>query len=165
MKNNQQFFIMITGLTCSGKSFISKKISELHKGAKIYSFEQIEKTLNENKDKNLAFELLKEKIVKDLSKGKTVIYDSQNISSDKRKKELKEIIKDLNSLKLKNLNPNNIIKIALYVDVSLNTAIRRNSLRLITEQIPLNKLQREYDLLEYPSFNEGWDKIKIIEND
>lgn len=157
-----QYFIMLIGINCSGKSSIANKLLKQYKNAVVCSeYEATEKFRKKEKfftrSEVLAF--MKNESAKLLTEGKTVIYDAINLSFKQRKKDLKEI----NSIfdKISKTKAKYIPK-AVYIDISISNAIMRNGIKL--NRYNTEDIVKQYNILEYPSFEEGWEEIETIDN-
>ena len=145
-------FLMLVGLPGSGKSTYAEKF--LKTGYKIHSSDAIREELTgsmESQEVNTAvFNLLHERVKKDLLKGNNVIYDATNISWKRRKAFLSELSK----IKCK--------KVCHVIATPFEICIKQNKTR--THVVPFDVVARMYTNFDIPWYNEGWDSIDIIYN-
>ncbi len=146
-------FIMMVGLPGSGKSTLAKEISVKEK-AVLHSSDELREELfgdPNNQDYNeLLFQELHRRIDKDLSEGKTVVYDATNLSYKKRK------------LYLERLN-NPCFKKCILVATPYEKCLVQNSNR--SRKVPERVMEKMYKSFFVPQYYEGWDSIEILYED
>lgn len=147
-------FIMLVGLPGSGKSYEAERLNKLYENAVILSSDKIREEvlgdINDQSNNKLVFKLMEQYTVLNLSKGKTVIYDSTNISR-KRRMEFLDKIKDIDCMKE-----------CYLVLTDYHVCLENNSKR--DRQVPTGVIDRMYMQFEIPQKREGWDNIDITWN-
>lgn len=151
MSNDQLRFIMMIGISGSGKSTIAKDIANTKDNdIKIISSDAIRKELlgdEENQDKNaFVFEEMGKRTKQALKDGKHVVYDATNISRKKRRGFLQQL-------------PKNVEKIAYFVSTDYTNSLINNENR--ERQVPEHVIKRMYKNMQVPIYSEGWDKIIV----
>ena len=141
------------GLPGSGKSHHAKLLSDVHQ-AVIHSSDDLREELfgdvNECNKNDKLFRELHKRIKKDLSEGKSVIYDATNISYKKRRAFLQEI------------NRYNCFKQCFLVATPYEECLEYNKKR--DRKVPEHVIKKMYKSIQIPQHYEGWDKIDIIYN-
>lgn len=149
--------IMLCGLPTSGKStFVSKLLEEpAYKNSVVLSTDSyIERVAKElNKTYNEVFEdsigeatrQLELAFIEAKDRGKSLIWDQTNLTPKTRKKKLSKI-------------PSSYARIAIWFDITLEEALRRNQQRP-GKMIPENVLSLMSEQFVPPSCNEGFDVV------
>lgn len=141
--------IMLVGLPASGKSRLAKKLER--KGFIVHSSDSLREEMFGDvncQDKNAKlFNELHNRIKRDLSNGKTVVYDATNIDYKKRM----NFIKDLKCHKE-----------CFFLATPYEKCLEYNKLR--SRSIPEDVIKRMYLNFYIPQYYEGWDNIRIIYN-
>ena len=148
MQNNKVY--VMVGIPASGKSSIAKKVAE-DNNAVILSSDAIRAELYGDEsvqgDPAEVFGLLYRRAYENLVMNKNVIIDATNVSCKTRRNIMN---------KFRNLD---VKFIAVYCDISLDEALKRNSER--SRNVPYFVIQRMYNQLVEPSYDEGFDNIII----
>lgn len=141
-------FYMTIGLPGSGKSTYVKRMNDVV----IHSSDNIRKELfgdiNDQAHNEEVFRTLHKRIIKDLSKGKNVVYDATNINYKRRM----EFLKSLNRIHCE--------KIALLFMTPIHVCITRNMMR--ERKVPEDVIMRMYYNFYIPYYYEGWNDIRVI---
>ena len=157
---NQNFYMLI-GVPGSGKSTVSKKLCEFERESNnsnviIISTDEYREKLfnnvNDTKNNPQLFKIVNQDIIKYLQNGYSVIYDACNINIKSRR----EILNRINSLKL------NIEIVANVVYAPIEIVKERNFNR--ERKVPEDVIERMLRNFQLPILNEGFTKIKFIEN-
>jgi predicted kinase len=96
------------------------------------------------------FDLMEERTIDALKRGKIVVYDAMNLRAKERK-----IMLD----KLKEMFPE-LVCLCVSVEVPLESALQRNSSR--ARQVPEKIIRSQFKRFESPTEKEGWDDILVI---
>lgn len=149
--NKEPLFFMMVGLPYSGKSERALKLSQEF-NAVIHSSDAIrEEVLGDIQDQaNNAkvFEVLHERVKRDLLAGKNVIYDATNINHKRRKAFLDE---------LKNIPCS---KVCEFMATPYQVCYERSKHR--ERVVPWDVFDRMYRNIWVPYFYEGWDCIELV---
>lgn len=148
-------FFMMCGPAGSGKTtkateFVKKDpqfrvwISSDDIRKEIYGDESIQT------DAEYVFQLMEERTIDALKRGKIVVYDAMNLRARDRKRMLD---------KLKGMFPE-LMCLCVSVEVPLETALQRNSSR--ARQVPEKIIRSQFKRFESPTEKEGWDDILIL---
>lgn len=144
-------FIMMVGLPASGKSTYALELADTY-NANIHASDSIREELSgdiNNQDINdIVFKTLHNRIKKDLSNGKSCIYDATNINYKRRRAFLQE----LNKIPCENIC---ILMATPYEECLKNNANR-------DRKVPEEVIERMYRHFDAPDIFEGWGDIKII---
>lgn len=147
-------FIMI-GISGSGKSTRAKEIADgFDNKISIHSSDSVRKEIygdeNCQKDHNRVFEIMRERTLRDLRKGKHVIYDATNLNRKRRISLIKEIKGKFSDIKV----------IGELVLLPPEICIKR---RAMSDRIvPENVILRQLTQFQVPYYNEGFDIIEEI---
>lgn len=160
---NQNYFIMLIGLPGSGKStwaesFIRDRPDGWFKGDfpefAYHSSDAIREELfgdEEDQTHNVeVFEEMRKRVKRDLSDGKSIIYDATNLSKRRRIAFLREI------------KSFNVVKQAILFITPYKQCLAQNAKR--NRVVPDHAMRKMYMSFEPPHFSEGWDSIELIEN-
>ncbi|HHV30306.1 MAG TPA: AAA family ATPase [Clostridium sp.] len=144
--------IMMVGLPGSGKSTLAKELS-LRENAVLHSSDDLREELfgdAGNQDSNeLIFQELHRRIYRDLSDGKSVVYDATNSSYKKRKVFLE-------ALRIE------CYKECYMVVTPYEKCLRQNSTR--SRRVPDTVIENIYKGIFIPQYFEGWDNIEVARN-
>ena len=147
---NKICFWMLVGLPCSGKSTISKSLSETY-NATIFSSdalrEELFRDVNDQEHNQELFVELHKRIKDCLRNGKSAIYDACNISYKRRMAFLSE---------LKNTPCE---KICMLMATPYEECCERNKQR--DRKVPEHVIRRMYMGFDVPHTFEGWDEVVI----
>lgn len=154
IRKEENVLIVVSGVSGSGKSTISKKISENGGGIKIVNMDNIrEEMTGDASNQTMNDEVFKEmckRIRKELSKKNSVIVDNTSVSSKDRKTYLKFFDGLFSESYL------------IFVDTDIETCKKRNSLR--ERVVPEYAIDKQFKRLEYPKETENFTYIEIIHN-
>lgn len=149
-----------------------EKIKKLKEEGVEFNQSEITGNANDQSVSKAAFEKMYSRTIRSLQNGKDVIYDSCNTSIKARRKLIKTI---------RQCFGNNVEITGVVFDVPLEESKRRNKIResegsivsdlygherKIERKVPDEVIERMYNNLHknFPSTDEGFDKIEIIEN-
>lgn len=145
--------VMMAGLPGSGKSTVAKKLAA-SENAILHSSDDLREELfgdaNNQEMNDPLFRELNKRIIGDLMKGNSVVYDATNLSYKKRK----EFLDKLNLA---------CFKECVLVAAPYETCLMRNSRR--NRKVPENAIEKMYRSLFIPQYYEGWDRIDIVYKD
>ena len=143
-------FIMLVGLPASGKSHFAKKYAEKY-DAVIHSSDALRQEMfgdeNHQEDNDKLFQELFKRTKKDLSNGKSVIFDACNINSKRRRTLLRE------------LERFDMEKHCYIIAKPYDDCIRDNRNR--ERSVPDFVIKKMRESFWCPMFCEGWDEIYI----
>ena len=150
---NEAKFIMMVGLSGSGKSYKAKELSKEY-DAEIFSSDELRIEMfgdvNHQEDNGKLFVELHKRIKDCLKSGKSAIMDATNISYKKRMAFLAE---------LANIPCE---KICVLMATPYEECVKRNAMR--ERNVPEHAIERMYLNFQCPHYFEGWDDIQIIYN-
>ena len=145
-------FIMMLGVSGAGKTTLAQFIApELD--ACILSSESIRKELccNNRRTRHFnqpeVFQLMNERALLCLAKGKSVIYDATNLWSRPRQKLLDEL-------------PEGVTKECVWLKAPLESAVLNDADS--GKHTPRGIIQMQAMMLQPPTYGEGWDHIKVV---
>ncbi|MGN1125221.1 MAG: AAA family ATPase [Candidatus Gastranaerophilaceae bacterium] len=148
---NERMFIMMIGLSASGKSTCAKAIKE----ATIISSDEIRKELfgdyKDQKHNHLVFEEMRKRIKQSLLFGETVVCDATNLTI----KDRKCMLDCVNSI------PFDCKKIAIVCPKSIENCIKDNKYR--PNPVPEYVIYKQAKRFQIPFKEEGFDEI-ILNN-
>ena len=149
-------FVMLVGLSGSGKSEFAKEISSCLP-FEIVSSDAIRKTIfgSEEEQKNpfLIFKIAENKIIEKLNEGKNVVLDATNLNSKKREKFLNN---------LKKRTKKDFFKQCVIIVAPIDCCVRRDLDRERT--VGSKVIKKQMKTFETPWYYEGWDEIDIFRN-
>jgi len=147
-------FIMMVGLPASGKSTYSAKLKDAYH-AVVLSSDDLRAVFGESKnDQSVTVEVfayMQRESIARLNNGVSVIYDATNISAYRRIEMLKKLA-DVDCRKI-------------CVEVRRSYEACRASLAGRDHDVPEYALKKMAEQYEAPSYEEGWDEIKVINVD
>ena len=144
-------FVMLVGLPAAGKSTYAKNLVE--NGFEWISSDNLREEMYNNvnacsKEENQGiFKEMENRTLNFLNSGISVCYDATNLNAKRRERLLKKL-------------PDNIYKQCVVIVPPYETCIERNWHR--ERRVPLEVINRMIRNFEPPSYEEGWDTIKII---
>jgi len=139
------------GLMGSGKTTYARKIQEKYPDTVIHSSDDIRIELfgNERQDKNKeVFEVLHQRIKRDLAAGLDIIYDATNINRKRRKHIIEYIARDHDV-------------IGVFVFVPYETILERAKIRT-ERQIPRKDIDRFLTSFDVPLEAEGFTQLLYV---
>lgn len=143
-------FIMLIGLPGSGKSTYAKKLEK--EGYRIHSSDAIREELTgdaNSQEKNAeVFEILHDRVRKDLKFGQSCVYDATNLTSKRRR------------AFLKTLNKIVCVKQCILFLIPPEECKKRNMNR--DRKVPDKVIDNMLKTFWVPMYYEGWDDISII---
>ena len=152
-REHDSTLIMMVGISGSGKSTKAEELATLYK-ATIYSSDKLREELygdvNDQTHNEELFLELHKRMVNDLKKGKSVIYDATNLSLKNRKK-------FETYMEQKECYPSHIY--AYVMSTPLEQCVERNKNRERT--VPEYVLEKQVKSFEIPFYDEGFDEIYI----
>ena len=147
------FFIMMVGLSGSGKSTTAEKLAEKF-DAIIFSSDKIrvelfgdDKNVYDKQHHKLVFEELHKRAIEALKQGKNVIYDATNLNSKNRVDFLLQLDKYHIDCR----------KFAYLMDVDLQSCLFQNKDR--NEVVPPDVIDRQIENFDIPSRFEGFEQV------
>lgn len=147
-------FVMMVGLPGSGKSTYANYLANGEENVVIHSSDDIREELSGNaSNMNInkeVFNLLHERVIRDLKAGKNVIYDATNLSR-KRRVAFLEQIKSIN-----------IRKVAILVWASFDSCVKRQEKR--ERKVPKEVIKRMYCNFQTPTIYDGFNQVIINYN-
>lgn len=145
-----QTFYMTVGLPGGGKSRWAASVPD----AVIHSSDAIRAELfgdeNNQSDSEIVFKVLHERVLRDLSEGKNVVYDATNINYKRRMGFLNQI---------RSLHMRDLKKQCIFMAVPYGLCVERNKNR--ERYVPEDVIRRMYFNIDVPVICEGWDEIQI----
>ncbi|HEY9061570.1 MAG TPA: AAA family ATPase [Pseudobacteroides sp.] len=145
--------VMMAGLPGSGKSTVAKKLAAAE-NAVLHSSDDLREEMfgdaNKQEMSDLLFKELNKRIIGDLMKGNSVVYDATNLSYKKRKEFLDKLNLDC-------------FKECVLVAAPYETCLTRNGRR--NRKVPEDVIEKMYRSLFIPQYYEGWDRINIVYRD
>ena len=152
-REHNSTLIMMVGISGSGKSTKAEELATLYK-ATIYSSDKLREELygdvNDQTHNEELFLELHKRMVNDLKKGKSVIYDATNLSLKNRKK-------FGTYMEQKECYPAHIY--AYVMSTPFEQCVERNKNRERT--VPEYVLEKQVKSFEIPFYDEGFDEIYI----
>lgn len=144
-------FVMLVGLPAAGKSTYAKSLVE--NGFEWVSSDNLREELFNNvnacssEENQKVFKEMENRTLNFLNSGISVCYDATNLNAKKRERLLSKL-------------PDDIYKQCVVIVPPYETCLERNSKR---ERIVPNKvMDRMIKSFDPPSYEEGWDMIRII---
>ncbi len=151
-KTKNTELVMLVGIPGSGKSFVSSKYREC--GYAVHSSDAIRKELygaEEIQGKaTVVFEMLTQRVRKDLMNGRSCVIDATNLSRKRRMSMLMSVSKHATK------------KTCVVVLASPETCLERNANRERT--VPPEVVYKMLCSFETPYYYEGWDSIELVMN-
>ena len=146
-------FILLVGLPGSGKSYVAK---HHYPNCTHISSDAIRGELwgdeNDQRDPTIVFNEMKRRTKEALARGESVVYDATNLNSRKRSALVHEI---------KNKFPN-VECHCMLILCSIKECKRRQGQR--DRNVPDEVIDRMVRQFEVPYYNEGWNRIYLINN-
>jgi len=146
-----QKFIMLVGISGSGKSTYSKLYTDISMEFKIHSSDALRAELYGNEsikgNNNELFSELHKRIISDLTNGKSVIYDACNLSCKRR-------MAFLQSIKKIDCYKECVVIATPYEQCLVNNCKRER-------KVPEDVIKRMYMSFCFPAYFEGWNNISI----
>lgn len=138
-------FVMLVGLPGAGKSTFAQSFE----GFAIHSPDAIRNELNihEIDRAQEVLDILHERIYVDMEQGKDIVYDSTNLTPNRRKKFLRSIEKY------------EYEKICYVIDTLVATCRARNDRRTGYAKVSDEEFERMELVFKQPTYVEGWDRI------
>ena len=150
----QPMFIMMVGLSGSGKSYVSEKIRERFSKETdivILSSDNIRAELlndvNDQSNNNLVFSVLHKRVIENLKNNVSVVYDATNLNL----KDRRGIMEQLKNIKC--------TKIAYVMCTSFEECKRQNANR--DRVVPEGVIDKQRIKFSIPLYGEGFDIIDI----
>lgn len=148
-------FIMLVGLPASGKTELSKKLKS--EGMEIVSSDSIREELYGDEsiqgDSQEVFDLAHSRIIAALNNNKKVVLDATNLVAKNRKNFLR-LIKEKVKRPIK--------KECIIIGTPIDICKQRQKMR--ARKVPDEVIDRMVKSFQFPYYNEGWDKIKVVYN-
>ena len=156
---------MLIGLPGSGKSTYAKKLAK-EKNAVIISTDKIREEVfgdeaiqeNEQYDSSHIFSIVDNRVKLAMLDGKNIIFDATNINRKRRKVFLENISKS-RFMALRNTNYE-YSYIAVVIATPYEKCLQNNLMR--KRVVPEEVIKRMMTNFEVPIYNEGWDKIEVV---
>ena len=152
-REHDSTLIVMVGISGSGKSTKAEELATLYK-ATIYSSDKLREELygdvNDQTHNEELFLELHKRMVNDLKKGKSVIYDATNLSLKNRKK-------FETYMEQKECYPAHVY--AYVMSTPFAKCVERNKNR--DRQVPDYVLEKQVKSFEIPFYDEGFDEIYI----
>ena len=144
---------MLVGVAGSGKSTVAKQIAQ-KSGAHIHSSDAIRAEIygDENCQKNpgRVFDILLQRVCRDLRDGYDVIYDATNLNCKRRMGFLKSIAHI-------DCEKRCIVVITTPEDIEERMKLRER-------KVPMEVVHKQLCQFQCPNYYEGWDRIDIDQN-
>lgn len=148
-----QKFIMLIGISGSGKSTYGEKYAREIENCVIVSSDKIREELFGDEaiqgDNTKIFAIANERIFKTIKSGKTVVFDATNINGKHRRALLKDIKRHYN-----------ITTIACVIATPYEKCLERNAGR--NRKVPEEVIKRQMMQFSMPIYDEGWNEIEIV---
>ena len=142
-------FIMLVGMPGAGKSTIAEEYVE--HGFTVHSPDIIRNKLNLHSldDTAKVFDIMHDNMIEDMKCDKDIIYDSTNLSRRRRMTVL-NLIKEFG-----------YHKTCIALIVPIEVCKERNSKRTGHSKVSNYEYEIAVNIFNLPTFDEGWDNIKI----
>lgn len=137
------------GIPASGKTTTATQFAQVD-NTKLYSYDTVKHELKLKHFDDICVEIYAN-INDDLLNGFNVVYDAPNHRLQYRK-EILNILSDINCK-----------KICVVLSTPFEECLKRNGDR--KTKLPEFVLYEIYNKFEYPTLDEGWDEIIVINND
>lgn len=145
--------IMMVGVAGSGKSTVAMHYA-LTKSAIIHSSDGVREEIygDENCQKNpgRVFDILHQRIIKDLSNGFDVVYDATNLNCKRRMNFLKTIAHI-------DCKKTCVVVVTTPEDIEERMKLRER-------KVPMEVVHKQMCQFQCPNYYEGWDKIEVRYN-
>lgn len=153
-KKNKLFFIMMIGLSGSGKSFMSNKIKATYSQSNNFVIlssdnlrEELLNNINDQSNNELIFTIMQKRALQYLAQKISVIYDATNLTI-KNRRQILERIKKIDCY-----------KIAYVMSTPFEICKVQNLLRDRT--VPEEVIIKQRLTFQFPLYGEGFDAIDI----
>lgn len=144
-------FIMLVGISGSGKTTIAERYASLMKDVIVLSSDAIRAELwgDENCQHNpkKVFEIMNARTIENLKKGISVIYDATNLISSRRQ----QLIQKVKHYCKKTT--------CVFVDKTIKECLKNQFKR--KRRVSFDVIRKQYHQLEVPTYEEGWDEIIV----
>lgn len=148
-----QRFIMLVGLSGSGKSVYAESLNKAYDNSVVIESDAYrEKEYGDASvqgDNNKLFGKIHADILSNLAEGKTVIFDATNLIRKNR-------------MSLMNALPKNLEKGCVIIATEYSKCLEQNQKR--ERQVPIYVIDRMYKSFQVPTFSEGWNWIYVEYN-
>lgn len=144
-------FFMLVGLPYSGKSVYAEKLKNDF-GAIIHSSDAIRAEIlgdvEDQSQNTLVFDTMHQRIIKDLTDGKTVVCDATNINYKRRM----DTLQRLRRIECQ--------KVCIFMATPFDVCIERSKRR--ERVVPRDVVERMYRSIWIPNTYEGWDHVELV---
>lgn len=146
-----QKVIFLTGFPAAGKSSFAQRYIEKHPEVSLISADETRKRLYGSQDAygepSVIYRDLLRQFRSELENGNSIIYDAANLRKDYRLDFLRDLQEDLKDVE------KSIIIIPTSKEICIDRHLKRG------RDIPLSKILPYFQIVEPPTYEEGWDNI------
>ena len=149
---------MLMGIPGSGKSTYAKNILIPHHKDAVYIASDVVRDLHPDIKEDNIWDVIYDMLSSSLKEGKDVIYDATNFN---------RFYRDKNKEELKKRNVTNFELVGYFFTTDRDVCIERVKIRnhLPTERfLPTDVIASYQDRLEFPTYDEGFKEIHVIDN-